>query len=546
MRQFVERQVQRTQVRQQFEVKMQKLGNPVIRKRKCVQFSKLRNMQRHRGQQVRLKQQTLQRTENDARMRPCPQDPRIKETTQLLGTSPDQLGAMSICCVTGCEIEGGMLASESNETSNVCKFDSVKKTIREISQQIVSKQETRYGGCEQYDYGKYSPFLTWNENDPLTVDSVSAVFVSLVAMVRDDYNFDEEQLKQASTFFSSITRRATPGTFFESFLKTIGEDPADSIPPFLDSTIILLSSPHPSIFRDTLSFLHHCLRGCSPSNHLAFLSAKLFSRMLSTPFLRDLSAINDQGIVKDTIEMLEWCIQLTSTDSLQSLSTTLHTDPQSIRDLMLYEVVIPVEPVLVQINQNHHLFSLHDGYLTTLKLFVKIFDLGAFHQPTLDFICSSRIPMVFQSLLSKIEHEETHHVIYLFMSGNISIWKYRGAETWCRGRILLQTLEREGFIDELEQSLLHIKTKPHGNTVRQACSSLAFIQSRTKVYGHPAPRRTGDLSKERNQSVLTGGTDYTHHISSSRKRRHFVMAAIGCASQGTSVEHLDFHFTTLI
>ncbi|KAK2945961.1 hypothetical protein BLNAU_19105 [Blattamonas nauphoetae] len=43
-----------------------------------------------------------------------------------------------------------------------------------------------------------------------------------------------------------------------------------------------------------------------------------------------------------------------------------------------------------------------------------------------------------------------------------------------------------------------------------------------------------DLSKERNQSVLTGGTDYTHHISSSRKRRHFVMAAIGCASQGTS------------
>ncbi|KAK2943853.1 hypothetical protein BLNAU_21244 [Blattamonas nauphoetae] len=78
------------------------------------------------------------------------------------------------------------------------------------------------------------------------------------------------------------------------------------------------------------------------------------------------------------------------------------------------------------------------------------------------------------------------------------------------------------------------------------CSVVLLLQPRTKVYGHPAPRRTGDLSTERNQSVLTGGTDYTGHISSSRKRRHFVMAAIGCASQGTSVKSLDFHFTTLI
>ncbi|KAK2949250.1 hypothetical protein BLNAU_15853 [Blattamonas nauphoetae] len=157
---------------------------------------------------------------------------------------------------------------------------------------------------------KYSPFLTWNVNDPLTVDSVSAVFVSLVSMVRDDYNFDEELLKQASTFFSSIIRRATPGSFFESFLKTMREDPTDSIPTLLDSTIILLLSSHHSIIRDTLSFIAKVLDWSSLSNRLALVSSKLISRILSTPHLRDLSVIDNKDILNKILEILGKSLQL--------------------------------------------------------------------------------------------------------------------------------------------------------------------------------------------------------------------------------------------
>ncbi|KAK2961827.1 hypothetical protein BLNAU_3264 [Blattamonas nauphoetae] len=77
MRQFVEQQVQTTQVRQRAEETTLKLRNPVPSKRKCVQFSKLRHKRGHRD------------------------DPRIQETNHNLGTSLDQMGATSIRCVTG-------------------------------------------------------------------------------------------------------------------------------------------------------------------------------------------------------------------------------------------------------------------------------------------------------------------------------------------------------------------------------------------------------------------------------------------------------------
>ncbi|KAK2954884.1 hypothetical protein BLNAU_10214 [Blattamonas nauphoetae] len=312
---------------------------------------------------------------------------------------------------------------------------------------------------------EYSPFLTWKEKGKFTADSVSAAFVSLVAMVRDGYQFNEEKLKQASTFFSKIERLNPPRSFFAKLLKTMGKDPAASIPTLLDSIIILLASPHHSIFMHSLSFLHKCLDWCSFPNRLTFLSAKLFSRMLSTPFLRDLSAIDNPSILNDVIWMSVSTIQL-SFGTIQSLSTICNTDPETIRDMVLHEVLIPIEPSLVQISRNPHLLSWNDECNATLIFLTRIFEMSPFHQPTLDFICSSRIPMAFQSLLSKVEDVDTNQYIIWKMFENINKWKEDGTETVSRGRRLLQTLEGEGFSEGLEQTLLHDESTKYGGLVR--------------------------------------------------------------------------------
>ncbi|KAK2949244.1 hypothetical protein BLNAU_15847 [Blattamonas nauphoetae] len=239
---------------------------------------------------------------------------------------------------------------------------------------------------------EYSPFLTWKETDPITADSVSAVFLTLVSMVRDDYKFDEELLRQCSTFFSLIINNFGLVLNFNAFLKAIGQDSTNTAAV------------------DALTLLRPCVVKCSKPTCMAFISSKLLPRMLSTPHLRDLSEIDDQSILSNMMEILQAGVVLATEDTILSLSTTSDIFPQSIRDLVLNEVLIPMEPSLVQIKRQKVLLSWNEEYQQALNLLINIFKVSAFDQPTLDFVCTSHIPIVFQSLISKVKHEPTHQL----------------------------------------------------------------------------------------------------------------------------------------
>ncbi|KAK2954769.1 hypothetical protein BLNAU_10254 [Blattamonas nauphoetae] len=311
----------------------------------------------------------------------------------------------------------------------------------------------------------YSPFLNWNRDDPITVDSVSQAVVSLVSMVRDGYQFDEKLLQNTSTLLSSIRQNLCDPDDFEALLKAVGQDSTDPSAGFLDSMIMFMSSSHPSIFRDALTLVGLCLYSYPLSHCLTLVSSKLIPRIFSTPHLRDLSVIDNNGILHDIIQVLQRIFGLTETTTLRSISARSGIDPQSIRDVVLHEVFIPIEPSLVQISSNRHLPSWEDESRDTFILLLRIFEVSAFHQPTLDFICSSHIPMAFQSLLSRVEHEDARQFAVWSIPEIINTCKRYGAESLDRIRILLQILEREGFRNHLEQTLLHDKASMEGKFV---------------------------------------------------------------------------------
>ncbi|KAK2954879.1 hypothetical protein BLNAU_10209 [Blattamonas nauphoetae] len=302
--------------------------------------------------------------------------------------------------------------------------------------------------------------------------------------MENDYQFDKRLAEYASEFISSVTWNIGHLLHFEDLLKAIGQGSPDPTAVFVDSMTVLESSSHPSIIRETLAFLHRCLDWCSPSNRLTLVSSKLFSRLLSTPHLRNLSVIEDKVILPNILALFNSGVYLSSPDFLQALSTTSDTDPQIFRDLVLNEVLIPIEPSLVQISRNPHLLSWKEEYKNTLQLLTEIFEVSALHQPTLDSICSSRIPMVFQSLLSKVEDEDTHQLAVWTISYNISKWQTEESETAGRGRILLQTLEQEGFRDYLEQTLFHDTSSLYGKDVRDKSFSIV----NTLGMNSPEPR----------------------------------------------------------
>ncbi|KAK2961828.1 hypothetical protein BLNAU_3265 [Blattamonas nauphoetae] len=312
----------------------------------------------------------------------------------------------------------------------------------------------------------HSPFLNWYPNNPVSVDSSSRTIMSLASMVRDGFKFEERHLRKASLLLELLNMKGSIRFKIPALFNAFGPNSTDSAAAFVDSMTLIFTLPHPSVFRDALEFFRKCLSPLSKSTQIAVLSTNIIRRILSAPQLRDLSSMTDHSLLKSVVRIFNNCVWFSSPDSVRSLSAVSDADPQSVRDVVLNKVLIPIEQSLVQINRNPRLLSWNDEYKLLLSLQSRIFEVSAFHQPTLDFICSSRIPIVFQSLLSKVEDEDTHQFIIALMNDNINEWKMDGAETWCRGRILLQTLEQEGFRNHLEQTLFHDQRREYNWDVR--------------------------------------------------------------------------------
>ncbi|KAK2955442.1 hypothetical protein BLNAU_9670 [Blattamonas nauphoetae] len=85
--------------------------------------------------------------------------------------------------------------------------------------------------------------------------------------------------------------------------------------------------------------------------------------------------------------------------------------------------------------------------------------------------------MAFQSLLSKVESETTNQFVIWLVHNYIGTWKGNRAETWRRGRILLQTLEQEGFGNHLEQAQLPDQSSMNGYYLRYGESDSVKIEA---------------------------------------------------------------------
>ncbi|KAK2941168.1 hypothetical protein BLNAU_23933 [Blattamonas nauphoetae] len=120
----------------------------------------------------------------------------------------------------------------------------------------------------------------------------------------------------------------------------------------------------------------------------------------------------------------------------------------------LDDMIFPMEPALVQISRNRRLLSWTFEYNWTINFMSVTFNAGASHQPTMNFLCSSRIPTVFQSLCAEMENNETSQGVVFEIVNYVEYWEHFGDDYWDRGRILLQKQEQEGFGDWLEQTLL--------------------------------------------------------------------------------------------
>ncbi|KAK2960789.1 hypothetical protein BLNAU_4186 [Blattamonas nauphoetae] len=313
-------------------------------------------------------------------------------------------------------------------------------------------------------FSYYSPFLKWNRADSNTADSTGHAFVSLASMLRDGYTFDEHLVNKITMLLRSLRWNLPIMYHLDDVLKVMGHTCTDPTDVFVDSLVRLLSFPHHLTVEETLTTVRHCFNQ-HPSAVLAIVSSKLFSRILSTPHLRDLSVLDHRGLMQDMIVILQSGLRLSSTEIVLSITSTSNTDPQTIRNAMLNEIFIPIETALVQLRSNCCFLSLSSISSGFCPLIPGMFEASAFHQPTLDFIRSSRYLVLFQYDLAESTTEKRHQNILHLISSYFEKWKADGVETARRGRAMLQVLEGVGFRDGIEQNILHSKESREGDGV---------------------------------------------------------------------------------
>ncbi|KAK2955176.1 hypothetical protein BLNAU_9905 [Blattamonas nauphoetae] len=190
-------------------------------------------------------------------------------------------------------------------------------------------------------------------------------------------------------------------------------------------------------------------------------------QILSTPRLRNLSFVADESSMYYILMILQRCTWLTNNRFPFVNNAVSQIKIEPVRDVVLHEVLIPMEPFLVKICRNRRLLSRVDQCGHTLQLLLNVFQESGFYQPTLDFTCSSRIPMIYESLLTNLGHEPTNEDMHLNMDNMIFQWKSCGTDAKHRGRIMLKTLEQEGFRNGVEQTLFYLSSSLSGLYMRK-------------------------------------------------------------------------------
>ncbi|KAK2947689.1 hypothetical protein BLNAU_17359 [Blattamonas nauphoetae] len=123
---------------------------------------------------------------------------------------------------------------------------------------------------------EYTPFLNWNPNDPITVDSIAPAFNSLASMIRDGYHFDKAIEQKVPKFFSSLTHHLNRSFTANDLLNVVGQGSENPAAKFVDSMTVLFFSSHASIVKNPYNLIRRCFEWCSRSNRLPLFPPNFF------------------------------------------------------------------------------------------------------------------------------------------------------------------------------------------------------------------------------------------------------------------------------
>ncbi|KAK2957638.1 hypothetical protein BLNAU_7537 [Blattamonas nauphoetae] len=269
--------------------------------------------------------------------------------------------------------------------------------------------DTKIDASTDYQCPDCSAFLNWDYKRFDSELKRAVVFQSLVATVKIHPVLDDSLERKAVRFLEHVHPDRIEST--DAFLNRFTSLLDNSWPEFVQSIVVLISSPSKAIAAAAMKILDTLFWNSSANNRLTLVSADLIPQLVINLNPLSLSFSDAFDIHTCLMTSILRSLWLATPESLARLEIEDENEQLAVRETVFQQVLIPSERYTCHLCMNR--FSIIDGELSRYFLLILglILRISPFHQPTMDVVLQMPVVLTSPSCLAFFEDE-------------VSIWNF--------------------------------------------------------------------------------------------------------------------------
>ncbi|KAK2948614.1 hypothetical protein BLNAU_16433 [Blattamonas nauphoetae] len=305
-----------------------------------------------------------------------------------------------------------------------------------------------------------SHFLNWSGEVPETPHGQAVLFRSLVATVNLHPALDASLEAKTVKLLEYLSRQNQSTA--DAFLDSLGQTTHESLMNFIQSIVVLISSPSQDIAAASVEMFHSLIKECSLRVNLALVKADMIPQLVRTLNPQSLSFAIAEDIHINLLKTIRESIWLATPNGLTNLKIEDDNKQQAVHETVLKQVLTPSEQYICHLCMNR--YSIIDGEQSAefINFLAQLLRIPPYYPPTMDFVLNMPVVLTITSCLTYIEDDESIWNFLYHMNGIQWERNEKGGQVRQLGKIVNRMMRLEGIEDVMEEKLQNNRKQESG------------------------------------------------------------------------------------
>ncbi|KAK2944304.1 hypothetical protein BLNAU_20800 [Blattamonas nauphoetae] len=331
-----------------------------------------------------------------------------------------------------------------------------------------------------------SAFLNWDEEEPESGAEKAVVFQSLVTTMKLQTVLDDSLEAKAILFLESMAHIY----YFsrDAFLSNFASLSDNSSTNFVQSIVVLLSTPKQTITTATMEMLSDLIFHCSPKVHLTIVKANLVPQIITTLNPLSLSFTESGDIHTYLMKMLRHSFWLPTPRGLAELKIEDGYKQLAVHKTVLKQVIAPSEMYICHLCVNRFSIVNRQQSKSFLELLTRLLQICPYYQRTVDIVLHMPVILTIPSCLTVFEDNCSIWSFLVDMNATQREWNQTKGDQRQMWKTLHRQLRMEGIEDVIETKLRNDKNASYGRSL------VSFSIGWSNLLGMNPPYRCTDIT----------------------------------------------------